>query len=189
MIGEWCFYNKYFTKEQCDLILQEGLKLPEQKGNLGVNGEITDESFRKSRIRFIQKDDPNFTWLFQEIWKMAMECNDGWFGFHLSKMDYIQLAEYDSDYEGQYKKHHDVFWINGTNYQRKLSAVIQLTDPSEYEGGDLVLYTQQESPPPVNIKEQGSVIFFPSFIEHEAQKVTKGKRYSIACWFDGPHFV
>jgi PKHD-type hydroxylase len=121
------------------------------------------------------------------MWKMAIEANDQWFGFHLSKLDYIQLAEYDSSYLGEYKKHHDVFWMNGDpKYHRKLTAVIQLSDPCDYEGGDLVLHNQQEKPNEFEIKTQGSVIFFPSFIEHQANPVTKGTRYSLACWFDGP---
>ena len=121
------------------------------------------------------------------MWKLAIESNDQWFGFHLSKIDYIQLAEDDSAIEGEYKKHHDVFWLNSDkNYHRKLSAVIQLSDPNDYDGGDLVLYPQQESPSSFEIKTQGSVILFPSFIEHQANKVTRGKRYSLACWFDGP---
>lgn len=185
MKGEWCYYNQYFSKDQCEFIINEGLKLPDIKANLGVNGENHNDEYRRSNVRFIQKDNPKFTWLFQEMWRMAIESNDMWFGFHLSKLDFIQLAEYDSAYEGEYKKHHDVFWINGTNYHRKLTAVIQLSDPNDYEGGDLILHTQNESPPS-EIKKQGSVIFIPSFIEHQANKVTKGKRYSLACWFDGP---
>ena len=40
----------------------------------------------------------------------------------------------------------------------------------------------------IQIKNQGSAVFFPSFIEHQAEKVTKGKRYSLAVWWDGPHW-
>ena len=185
MNGEWCFYESRFTKEQCEWIISEGLKIEPQKAGLGVDGSGTNNEYRKSDVRFITKDNQNFQWLFQELWSMALESNDQWFGFHLSKLDFIQLAEYNSDYEGEYKKHHDVFWMNGTNYHRKLTAVIQLSDPNDYEGGDLILHTQNESPPK-EIKNQGSVIFFPSFIEHQANKVTKGKRYSLAAWWDGP---
>lgn len=186
MKGEWCYFNEYFNKEQCEYIINEGLKLPEIKANLGVNGENHNEDVRKSVVRFIERGNPQFTWLFQEMWRMAIEANDIWFGFHLSKLDFIQLAEYDSEYEGEYKRHHDVFWINeDPNYHRKLSAVVQLSNPKDYEGGDLLVFSQQISPP-IEIKNQGSVTFFPSFIEHQANKVTKGKRYSLACWFDGP---
>lgn len=186
MKGEWCFYNSYFTKQQCEWIISEGLKLPGQKANLGVNGEGNNEGYRKSNVHFIQRQHKQFEWLFDAMWKIALECNDQWFGFHLSKLDFIQLAEYDSEYEGEYKKHHDVFWINNSNYHRKLTAVIQLSDTNDYDGGDLRLYNQNETIDAETIRKQGTVVFFPSFIEHQAEKVTRGKRYSLAVWVDGP---
>ena len=147
MRGEWVYYKSRFTKEQCDFIINEGLKLPGQKANLGVNGDGVNDDYRKSNVHFIKREHAQFDWLFTELWSMAIESNDVWFGFHISKLDFIQLAEYDSEYEGEYKKHHDVFWINGdNNYHRKLTAVVQLSDPNEYDGGDLVLHAQQESP-------------------------------------------
>jgi PKHD-type hydroxylase len=186
MNGEWCYYKQRFTKQQCEQIIQEGLKLPGQKANLGVDGLASNNEYRKSNVHFIHKGG-QFDWLYDEMWKMAIESNDQWFGFHLSKLDYIQLAEYDSSYLGEYKRHHDVFWMNNDpKYHRKLTAVVQLSDPYDYEGGELELFNQQEKPNPHEIKTQGSVIFFPSFIEHQANQVTKGTRYSLACWFDGP---
>lgn len=187
MKGEWCYYKHYFDHNTCQRIISEALKLPSHDGQIGVNGSLhTDQSSRRSKIRFIQKTDPNFTFLFDALWKMAIEANDTWFGFHISKLDFIQFAEYDESYLGEYKAHHDVFWMNNDPiYHRKLSAVIQLSDPSEYEGGNLELLHVDQFPNPVEIRTQGTVIFFPSFITHQATQVTKGTRYSIACWFDG----
>lgn len=186
MKGEWCYFKSYFTPEICNKILEDALKLPEQNATLGVEGKDENEQFRRSKIRFIQKSDPTFTWLFDEMWKMAIWANNDWFGFHISKMDYIQLAEYDESNQGEYKKHHDIFWMNNdTEYHRKLSAVIQLSDPNDYEGGELEFFDLSEYPNATEIKQQGSVVFFPSFLYHQANPVTKGKRYSLACWFDG----
>jgi PKHD-type hydroxylase len=188
MKGEWCYYKEYFPKDTCKYIIEEGLKLPVQDGKLGVDGTlITNSNWRKSKVRFIQKTDPNFAFLFESVWKMAIQANDEWFGFHISKLDYIQLAEYDSEYLGEYKKHHDVFWMNNDPYyHRKLTAVVQLTDPTEYEGGDLELCNPIQSPNVEEVRTQGTAFFFPSFLEHQATTVTKGTRYSLACWFDGP---
>ena len=38
------------------------------------------------------------------------------------------------------------------------------------------------------LKETGSVIVFPSFMEHRVAPVTKGTRYSLVTWFLGPPF-
>lgn len=173
----------------CDKILELGLKLPAQDATMGVAGTVSNSEYRRSKIRFIQQTDPNFTFLFDAMWKMAIQANDEWFNFHVTKISYIQLAEYDASYQGEYKKHHDIFWMSGTNYQRKLTAVIQLTDPSTYQGGNLELFGLTEYPNPEEMRTQGTVFFFPSFLEHQATMVTKGTRYSLACWFEGPHWV
>ena len=69
---------------------------------------------------------------------------------------------------------------------RKLSLSIQLSDPSSYEGGELVLYVGEEG---ITVpKEQGKLIAFPSFTLHEVKPVTKGERYSLVAWITGPQF-
>ena len=100
-------------------------------------------SQRNSRQWFIVSQKANFTFLFDAMWKMAIDANDRWFQFHISRISYIQLAEYDASYQGEYKKHSDVFWMNNDPvYHRKLTAVVQLTDPKSYEGGNLELFGQ-----------------------------------------------
>jgi PKHD-type hydroxylase len=186
MRGEWCYFKNHFTPEECNLILEMGLKLPAEDAKLGVDGAYSDDQWRKSKIRFIKKQNIQFEWLFDRMWKMAIQANDDWFDFHLSKIEYMQLAEYDSAYQGEYKKHHDVFWMNNDpKYHRKVSAVVQLTDPSTYEGGNFEIFTGQK-PNAEELRTQGTAIFIPSFLDHQATQVTSGVRYSLACWFDGP---
>jgi len=189
MKGEWAYYKSKFTPKQCKFILDHGLDLPGKEATLGVAGDsqITNDEYRKSKIRFIQKNNSTFAWLFDEMWRMAIETNGLWFDFHISKLDYIQLAEYDASYKGEYKRHHDVFYINNDpTYHRKITAIVQLTDPAEYEGGQFEMYELNEYPDPKELLPQGTVIFFPAFVVHAALPITRGKRHSLACWFDGP---
>lgn len=188
MKGEWCYFKKWFNDEQCDSILEMAQDIPSERSKIGTDTGIREnDDFRRSNIRFIQEADTRFQFLFDDIWKMARQANNDWFDFQLSKLDYIQLAEYDSAELGEYKRHHDVFWMNGDpKYHRKLSCVIQLTDPSEYEGGDLLFHNTSAVPDSNEIRERGTVIFFPSFVEHQASAVTKGIRHSLASWIDGP---
>lgn len=194
MKGEWCYWNQFFSKEKCELILREGLKIPSKDAGLGVAGmtESTNNEVRRSKTRFIQKTDTKFEWLFDDLWKLAMRCNHDFFNFHVTNLSYIQLAEYDEAYQGEYKMHQDVFWINNDQYHRKLTCVVQLTDPSEYEGGDFQMYGLTSPPAEhqlVEMKNLGSAILIPSFINHAALPVTKGRRYSLAVWFEGPKWV
>lgn len=69
---------------------------------------------------------------------------------------------------------------------RKLSVSVQLSDPSEYEGGDLQLQVSEtiETAP----REKGTVVIFPSFIMHRVTPVTKGVRRALVAWIAGPAF-
>lgn len=107
----------------------------------------------------------------------------GW-GYTIDSHETTQIARYKSVDEGYYDWHMDSFPpINGI--QRKLSCVILLNDTSEFEGGVLQFKGMEDQ----NVlDQQGSIIVFPSFIEHKVTPVTKGVRYSAVTWASGPSF-
>ena len=61
---------------------------------------------------------------------------------------------------------------------KKLTCVIQLSKPEDYEGGEFWVRDKSYKP------EKGSAIIFPSnfMFPHEAGVVTKGTRWSIVTW-------
>ena len=60
----------------------------------------------------------------------------------MTQIERLQFTYYDSKEEGCYFSHVDPLeWKNP--YNRKLSLVVQLSDPSEYEGGELQIHTGQ----------------------------------------------
>lgn len=192
MDWEWCYFDQRFSDSQCDFVLDYMKNLSVQQGQVGNNmGMGVNDTVRRSKVRFIQKSDINFTWLFDEMWKMAIECNKDHFNFHFTNLDYIQISEYSSEDNGMYNKHHDVFWCNPDHpYHRKLSCTVQLSDPSKYTGGDFVFHDLEKSYPNDNdklkMKQRGTAIFFPSFIPHAVEPVLTGTRYGLTAWFEGP---
>lgn len=188
MKGEWCYFRSYLSKDTCQKIINECLMIPPQDGIVGTNGgEQLDTRIRKSKVRFLNAVDWRFQYIFDVLWKTQMEANRDFFNIHVTRLNFVQFAEYSDQYEGEYKDHHDVFWLNGDDfYHRKLSCIIQLSDPSTYEGGDFEFVDTLHSPPANELREQGSIVYFPSFFRHRANRVTKGTRYSIAAWFEGP---
>ena len=188
MKGEWCYFKSYFPADYCQHIIDVALTREPAEAKIGTaTGIQSDTSFRRSAIRFVNKGDPQLDYLFDELWKLAIRANQDWFDVHISKLDYYQIAEYDGEREGEYKQHHDIFYMNGDPvYHRKLSCVIQLSDPSEYQGGDLQFFDLVQYPNAEELRQRGTVIFFPSFVRHAALPVIQGKRYSVAAWFDGP---
>jgi PKHD-type hydroxylase len=188
MNGEWCYFKSHFSKEYCEELINKSLTIPSQDAHVGINGEeFTSFDSRRSKVRFLNSSDWMFKDFFKELWSLSLQANRDFFNIHITKLDFVQLAEYDASYKGEYKAHHDVFWLNDDPfYHRKLSCVIQLSDPNEYVGGDLELIDTSTFPDKNDFRQQGTVIFFPSFFTHQANPVLEGTRYSIAAWFEGP---
>ena len=73
---------------------------------------------------------------------------------------------------------------------RKISCTINLNVPGEYDGGNLKFdfgnhreegrFHECEE-----IRPQGSIVVFPSFLPHCVTPVTKGTRYSLVLWCVG----
>ena len=69
---------------------------------------------------------------------------------------------------------------------RKLSFSLQLSNPKEYKGGDFNLHLSSKKT--TLLKEQGTLLVFPSYVLHQVKKVTKGERNSLVGWVTGPPF-
>lgn len=188
MRGEWVYNTSFYTKSVCDFIIEHALKIEPEKPKLGFDGTISDDTYRRSDIRWITQDNVDLNFVFKDYWAFLISINKNWFGFNINSLPYLQFTEYDAEYEGEYKSHQDVFWINDSPNHRKVTMIIQLTDDSTYTGGDLVLENCSEYPPE-KIRTQGTAITFPSFVYHRLSPVTKGKRYSLVGWFEGPKFT
>jgi PKHD-type hydroxylase len=63
---------------------------------------------------------------------------------------------------------------------------VQLTDPSEYEGGNLQMMTTSE--PQTVKKQRGLIAVFPAYMLHQVTPVTQGSRQSLVAWISGPTF-
>lgn len=187
MQGFWCYHKRCWTVDYCKDILRRVGTNDFSSAGIGTEGTL-DKSIRKGQVKFIQSNDAKFRDVFSKIWEAAIDANHKFFNFHITKLDYIQISKYTAQDFSEYKSHQDVFWLNGDpNYHRKLSCSIQLSDPADYDGSDLVLeHVDNELPPPQDVRIQGTSIFFPSFIYHKVTPITRGTRYSLVAWFDGP---
>lgn len=185
MKGLWCYYLRRWSPQYCAELIKRCEKYNFETAVVGAH-EVQTE-VRRSRIKFIPSSDPDFRDVFNDLWLMAIEANQGWFGSHISRLEFFQLTEYQESDRGEYKTHHDVFWITNNEYHRKLSCTVQLTDSTAYEGGNFELIDgQAELPKAEDLRTQGTAFFFPSFINHKVNPVTKGTRYSLVAWFEGP---
>lgn len=184
MNGEWCYLNNSFTSDECDEIVKLGLSQKLEEGMLGAQNSIVDYSYRKSKRAFINASRET-DWIFKRFWEKSAIANTDYFQIEYNQLEFIQFTSYE---EGEYYHSHADLFIYETP-QRKLSVTVQLTDSSEYEGGELCFENLEEFPSDeaaLAMREKGTSVYFPSFIRHSVSNVTKGTRYSLVAWFLGP---
>lgn len=181
-VNNWAFAENVFSKQECKIIKNLGKNKFETATVVsGKDGLKVTKKMRESQVHFIYPSLET-DWLYRKMTDLITSVNKDYFKFNLSGLNEgFQLTLYKKN--SFYVKHLDK---NFNNKVRKLSLTIQLDDPKTYEGGDLLLHTQNK--PEIMDKKQGTCIFFPSYILHEVKPVTKGKRYSLVCWVTGPNF-
>jgi PKHD-type hydroxylase len=200
-------YYWYFTSaippRICDDIIKYGLSKTE---TMAKTGGYEDKELSKQEIKDMKRkrnsdlvwlNDP---WIYKELHPYIKEANRAarW-NFQWDISESCQFTKYklnqyydwhcDSD-----DKPYDRKEPNNPEHGkiRKLSMTCQLTDGSEYEGGELEFdfrnyepHMRNELKHRVQCKEilpKGSIIVFPSFVWHRVKPVTKGVRYSLVMW-------
>lgn len=183
-IGEnnYATWENGFTEEELNLINNLGMSycIDESSIEDGMKNDI----IRKSKNSWIPlNSDSKF--IFDKLGWIARQLNGQFFDFEISGFfEDLQYTIYDSN-NSHYNWHLD----RGGNTSfppRKLSLVLQLSSPDEYEGGELQLHTANT---PFNIeKKKGLVVAFPSFVLHRVTPVTSGIRKTLVVWLSGPKF-
>lgn len=150
----------------------------------GLDGKV-EPSTRRTKISWLRNNEES-NWIYNKISMAARNLNSQFYRFNLfGFVEDMQYTVYEDVDEGHYSWHLDIGPTNECT--RKLSLVIQLSDPSDYEGGDLEIMAS--SNPEQIIKQRGLVAAFPSFILHRVTPVTKGIRRTLVVWVAGPDFV
>lgn len=182
-IHSW--WENGFTSEELDSIVQLGLQIEPQEGTVG-DGNIND-SIRNSTLRWLPFGGPA-KWIYDRMAYIMQQLNGQFYDYDLRSLaENIQFTEYhaiEGDKGQFYGWHLDKGVLNVP--PRKLTMVVQLSNPEDYEGGDLQTMTGDRV---VTLsKERGVAHCFPSWTLHRVTPVTKGKRYSLVVWASGPKF-
>jgi PKHD-type hydroxylase len=174
------WYMREIPPELCDMAVADFLSVSPADANMGQNGETKNHAQRDTTVRFI----PSGHWFGYLMHGVAREANliSRW-QFDINGQENIQFAEYSIDQH--YDWHVDVFPLADTGIDRKVSVVCLLSDPSEFEGGELEvkLYAEYKAP-----LKKGTIIAFPSILQHRVTPVTSGLRRSATVWMTGPRF-
>ena len=169
-------FEKPFNLSDIDLVESLVKPLPSLKGEVSLKSQNSNRSVTVKGITYT----PEFVGLFNIFQSFISEANSKFYNFDIShSFDPIQYTEYHSTSKDEYTWHRDTNHIT----PRKLSIVIQLSDPSEYEGGDLQIKDYSVGENIITIKKQkGQIVVFPSYLLHRVTPVTRGTRKSLVWW-------
>ena len=202
------YFKSVIPPRICDDIIKYGLS---KKEGLARTGGFGDKKLSKDQIQNMKKKRNsditwlNDTWIYKEIqpYVHIANKNAGW-NFDWDFSESCQFTKYKLN---QYYDWHCDSWDkpydkpddkNTHGKIRKLSMTCQLTDGSEYEGGELEFdfrnyapHMRDEAKHLIKAKEilpKGSIVVFPSELWHRVKPVTKGIRYSLVVWHLGYPF-
>lgn len=183
----WFWKNAVGNKFCNDVIKFASTLEKKEASTTGPKHKQVFSDYRKSKIVWL-----NEKWIYKELLKFIDMGNKAGYNFDLNRAEAIQYTRYDSN--GHYEWHVDQ--LNGPIEDskpdtRKLSLCLNLTDPSEYEGGDF--WVCKPHPLPENaetikldfMQTRGAAVVFPSYVFHKVAPVTKGTRHSLVCWMRG----
>ena len=201
------YFQSALSKDFCDNLIKFG---NQQREELALTGgqtekikegkELTEDDLKDLK----KKRDSNIVWLndqwiYDEIlpYVSTANTNADW-NFEFSWSESCQFTKYKLN---QYYDWHCDSWDvpydkpedpNSHGKIRKLSVTCQLTDGSEYTGGELQFdcrnydpHMRDEDRHVLTVKEilpKGSIVVFPSFVWHRVQPITRGTRYSLVVW-------
>lgn len=147
-------------------------------------GGANPEGMRDSKVGWIALNDDT-AWFYDRMAYIARQLNAQFYRFDLTGfVEDMQFTVYNSNDKSFYDWHIDSG--DNTDVPRKLSMVLSLTNPKEYQGGKLQIKTSKDEDEPDTVR--GTVVAFPSYRLHRVTPVTRGLRKSIVVWVGGPPF-
>lgn len=175
------YFTSAFTESEIIKIREYGDSLPKQKAVTGGGGDngVVESDYRISEISWIPQNN-DAAWIYNKISDYAIIANREMWNFDIwGYLDDLQYTVYYGN-GGHYDWHAD---LGPDMSNRKLSAVLQLSDSGEYEGGTLEINigSQVLEVP----KQLGLITFFPSFLLHRVTPLTSGVRKSLVTWLCG----
>jgi PKHD-type hydroxylase len=171
-----------FTPEECRRIIELGQALDLKPGAIEERegGKKVEVSGRNCELEWVKrKKSPEWEWIFTRVDEAVKDLNDVTWQFEIGGLHAIQYTSY--TFGHFYGAHFD----NGSKAtkHRKLSVSVQLSDPGDYWGGALRLWSMNESV--TASKEQGDLILFPSYLMHVAKPVFRGTRKVLVSFIKG----
>ena len=168
------------TPTQCAMLRQDAEVMGMKRATVMNKDGTTRRSFARSCSSCWVPFAKHYEWIYKVMRELTDSINADVWRFDIQGIQQLQILKYNP--LQQFWWHYDTFTSEAP--VRKLTAVVNLSDPSEYLGGGLQVKADL-----VNgrfIREQGAGTWFPSYIEHRARAPIFGTRWVLVAWFTGP---
>jgi PKHD-type hydroxylase len=172
------------TPEECASIVERNEENSWEHATIVSKSDaagVYDPEVRSVSSQPVPIDDQ---WPFKRLLATLAACNADVFRFRLTGIplqDRPSILRYQAANADHFRPHTDVGPSTAT---RKLTYIVQLSDPTAYLGGDLLLTLTGTHVS----RELGSLIVFPSFLQHVVSPVIRGTRHVLVGWVHGPTF-
>ena len=184
--------KKVLNEKQCKDIVTLWPHLESKPAEIynDVVDKAEETDFRQGEVAWLSPEScPHWERIRDEITRWNLSKH-----FILNGSFSIQLARYTVG--GKFKRHQDISVKQWSNMAfpyscRKISATLQLSDDKDYEGGDFLFFskkTEEGSEALSAPRGKGDMFMFPSYCEHSVEPVTKGERFSLVIWAEGPYW-
>ena len=172
-----------FSATQCDEIV--AIARQATANDAGLVGDTTNHNIRRAELVWLD-EVPCTDWVMEQIIDVVRHANRDVFDFSLQEFaESAQVARYGAEREGHFHWHSDI-GEGQLAAKRKLTMVVQLSDPDSYSGGDLQVWPSSAVIDAARPK--GCATLFPSYLLHRVTPVTQGERHSLTIWAHGPAF-
>jgi PKHD-type hydroxylase len=168
------------STELCDLAINEFTNILPKDGVMGFDGSEFSHKTRNTTVRFAEHNH----WFGLIMRGFGQQANkDCKWDFDITEHEAVQYAHYSV---GQhYDWHVDNFPLQGLDLDRKITVVCLLSELTEFSAGELQIRLYSDYSAPL---VKGSVIAFPSILQHRVTPVTFGLRKTATMWLSGPKF-
>lgn len=173
-------HHSGLTDEEIHIIREYGDNL--DSTNVKIYGSFNDDNVKASGSHFILNNETE--WLYKKMERIVHSINASNYNYDLSGFyENFYYLKYTAPDE-HFNWHLDIG--PQTSAPRKLSLVLQLSDPSEYEGGefDVLICDNEER----THKQKGMITAFPAYKAHCVTPVTSGIRRTLSMFAVGPNF-
>ncbi|OWU85193.1 oxidoreductase [Oceanicola sp. 22II-s10i] len=172
-----------FSAAECDRLCALAEAAPSAEARLV--GAQRDHNIRRADLVWLD-DLPDTGWVMDRLIDVVRVANRDVFDFALTDFsESPQIASYGAEKAGHFDWHADI-GDGRLAARRKLTLVVQLSEPGDYEGG--VLEVMPTSAVLTARRERGTAALFPAFALHRVTPVTQGRRRSLTVWAHGPAF-